>query len=382
MALLKKWTMLLPAGALLAAAACNGGASVPPTAAGGAPGSQLSSFDSNFASPQDNTSILKGLTKDVVIASTVDPTNGDSGPHSIAVASTSYGTLKKGYLTFCNFSDSSGNAGKGTTVDYVQPKPSSKAATFAQSSDIAGCAGDTVTTGNDVFAAGLTSKLLTQFGDTGKTIKTWNFKGPFSPVDASNKQLYAAEYIFTGDVKNGTITSFSINYYGNQKPLQVISGFAVNKKPGWSALGPTGLQYFPKKDTLYAVDGVDNTVVSFNHASELLVADEIVVQKGGKTFKCKYPKTTCGTLVYSGSPLNAPVAMAVLPNGNLVVANSAGGNTLVEIDTSTGKVLDTKVVDTSKTAGVFGLLATGTKDSNTVLYYTDANTNTLHELEP
>jgi hypothetical protein len=70
----------------------------------------------------------------------------------------------------------------------------------------------------------------------------------------------------------------------------------------------------------------------------------------------------------------------MLPNGNLVVANSVG-NKLVEIDVSTGKVLATKVVDTSKTQGVFALHAIGTKDTNTALYYTDTNDNNLHELE-
>jgi hypothetical protein len=38
-------------------------------------------------------------------------------------------------------------------------------------------------------------------------------------------------------------------------------------------------------------------------------------------------------------------------------------------------------VDKSKTAGIFGLAANGKTDSNTVLFYTDTNTNTLHELE-
>jgi hypothetical protein len=49
--------------------------------------------------------------------------------------------------------------------------------------------------------------------------------------------------------------------------------------------------------------------------------------------------------------------------------------------TPTGQVLDTTVVDKSKTSGIFGLAAIGTKDSNTALFYTDTNTNTLHELE-
>jgi hypothetical protein len=49
--------------------------------------------------------------------------------------------------------------------------------------------------------------------------------------------------------------------------------------------------------------------------------------------------------------------------------------------TPTGKVLDTKVVDTSKTPGIFGLAATGTSDSTTTLFYTDTNTNSLNQLE-
>ncbi len=124
---------------------------------------------------------------------------------------------------------------------------------------------------------------------------------------------------------------------------------------------------------------MDNTLVSFNNATELLRPNEIIVKRGGKSFKCKFPKTTCGKLIHAGSPLNAPVAMTLLPNGNLIVANSAGGNTLVEI-TPKGKVLDTKVVDMSPTQGIFGVRASGTNDGNTVLYYTDTNDDSLHEL--
>ena len=63
-----------------------------------------------------------------------------------------------------------------------------------------------------------------------------------------------------------------------------------------------------------------------------MLKDEIVVKKGGKTFNCKYPKTTCGKLIYSGKPLDGPVAMTLLPNGNLIVANTQR-NTLVELTT-------------------------------------------------
>jgi hypothetical protein len=134
-----------------------------------------------------------------------------------------------------------------------------------------------------------------------------------------------------------------------------------------------------KADVLYVVDGACDAVVAISHASTLLVKDEITIQPGCTKFTCKYPSSTCATLVKAGSPLNNPVAQTLLPNGNLIVANT-GNNTLIEM-TPKGKVLDTEVVDTSQTPGIFGLAAIGTKDSNTALFYTDTNTNTLQELE-
>ncbi len=388
MALFNRGAALVLIGVLLALPACGGNGAVPP----GAAGPQNSSSQSwraatNDASPHDSTSILKKLTKDVVIGSTVDPGNGDTGPRGLSIVQATYG-LKKGQLALCNFEDSSGNAGKGTTIEVFDPKPGSTPTPFGQSSKVEGCSGTAVSNGNCIYATGSTSGLLAALCK-GKVKKTYAapFKQPFSVVDAScafatkGSCNYAAEYMFTSDATSGAIVSFSIDQYGNRKRLEVINGFDVNGDSGWGILGPSGLQYNPNKDVLFAVDGVDNTVVSFNNASELLVEDEITVQPGGKTFKCKYSKTTCGTLVYSGKDLNAPVAMAILPNGNLIVANSKGGNMLVEL-TPGGTVLDTKVVDKSKTNGVFGLVSKGTSDNNTTLFYTDTNDNNLHELEP
>ena len=107
--------------------------------------------------------------------------------------------------------------------------------------------------------------------------------------------------------------------------------------------------------------------------------DEITIGSGCKKFTCMYRSITCVTVVKAGSPLDKPVAETLLPNGNLIVANT-GSNMLVEM-TPKGQVLDTEIIDKSKTSGIFGLAAIGTKDSNTALFYTDTNTNTLHELE-
>jgi hypothetical protein len=375
-------TAVVAAGLLLAASACNGNGAVPSSALG--TGSGLSSAREAVASPADTTSILKLLTKDVVIGSTVDSGNGDTGPRAISVVKTNYDKLKKGDVLVCNFDNASGTAGTGTTVELFNPTPSSKPTTVVQSSKIEGSDGDAVTSGDQVYATGLTSKVMVWINQDGKIKKTYGspIVDPLGNGDAPPLYLYSPEYIFVGDAQNGDVDNLSLGGYGTGKLLGVITGFDVNKGSGFGALGPSGIAYNSTKeaDILYVADGACNAVVAIQHASSLLEKNEITVQPGCKTFKCLHPKTTCATLVKSGSPLNAPVAETLLPNGNLVVANTQGGNTLVEM-TPKGQVLDTLTVDKSATAGVFGLQAIGSKDSNTAIFYTDTNTNTLHELE-
>lgn len=372
--------LMLAAGALLATSACGGNTTVP---------SGVASAGASSVVPNDTTSILKKFTKDVEIGSTVDRKNGDMGPRAISVARADFG-LEKGQLLVCNFEDSAGTAGKGTTIEVFNPKPNSKPRTFVQSSKIEGCVGNAATVVNDVYGAGMASGIAVQFNQSGKLQYRYGspIEEPLEDADASCGLAYAPEDIYVSDAKTGGVIKLAKPPVssGPATETQVISGFAVNKGSGWSALGPSGIQYNATRtgslcnDTLYMVDGVDNTVVAVSNASQLKLKDEIVVEAGGKKFKCAHAKFTCATLVYSGSPLNAPVAQALLPNGNLIVANTKGGNTLVEL-TPTGKVLATKTIDTNKSADIFGLLAEGTDDSNTVLFYTDTSTNTLRELE-
>jgi hypothetical protein len=387
--------VLVPiAGILLATSACSGNTTVPSGAAGSNSVSQASITSQVSAPgaasivPDDTTSILKKLTKDVEIGSTVDPKNGDQGPRAISLVRSTFG-LKKGQLLVCNFENSAGAAGKGSTIEVLNPRPHSKPATFTQNSKVLGCDGNAVTETNQVYGAGMLSGAVSQFDQTGllKHSFSSHLEAPFADADAFCGEPYAPEDIYVSDSKTGAIIKLSfISVSGGQTTAtEVISGFGINKGSGWSILGPSGIQYNSTKtgslckDTLYLVDGVDNTVVSISNASNLLEKDEIVVQPGGKKFKCAHAKATCATLVYSGAPLNAPVASALLPNGNLIVANTKGGNKLVEL-TPAGKILATKTVDTGATARVFGLVASGTSDSDTVLYYTDTKTNTLHEL--
>jgi hypothetical protein len=360
---------------------------------GAVPPSPAGVPDQSSVMPADTTSILKKLKKNVTIGSTVDPANGDTGPRALSIAQSSFGKVKKGMLLVCNFEDKSGTAGKGTTIDLFSPSAGSKPTTFVRSDDIKGCSGDALAGGDELYTTGMTSKLFAWFTPAGKVKKTWSapITEPMADADAPPIYSYSAEFIFVGNADSGGVVSHSFGHYGDKKNIEVISGFDVNKASGWSALGPSGLAYWcgvpagsykckNGADDLYVADGACNAVVEITHVSELLLTDEIVVEPGCKSFKCQYKKFSCGKLVKAGAPLNAPFAAALLPNGNLIVANTKGGNMLVEL-TPEGQVLDTKVVDKSKTAGIFALAAAGTNDGNTTLFYTDKNTNTLHELE-
>jgi hypothetical protein len=355
----------------------------------------LSLSKDDIGVPFDSTSILKKLKKDVTIGSTVDPGNGDTGPRAISVVPSNYGKLKKNQILVCNYDDKAGDVGKGTTLELLSPAAASKPKTFVQSSKIEGCAGDAITSGEQIYVAAATAKQVAWINQNGqiKKVYTKPMTLPFADAGAPPLYDYSPIIIYVGNANPGTIDSFSLGGYGSGCCNEPINGFPVNKGPGWSALGPSGIAYWcdgvnkgglcnshkGSADTLFVADGACNAVVSIDHASSLLVKDEITVGSGCKSFKCKYPSTSCGKLVKSGSPLNKPFAAALLPNGNLVVANT-GNNTLVEL-MPTGKVLATKTVDTGKAPAIFGLLAIGTSDSNTAIYYTDTNSNELHELE-
>jgi len=369
----------LAAALVLAASACAGNRSLP--AASGTDGAPfaLRAPSSNV----DTTSILNALKKTVAIGSTVDPKNGDNGPHGLAIASTSYGKLKKGDLVACNFDNKAKAAGQGTTLEALAPVAGSKPATFAQNAAVKGCAAVALTGSNEAWGAGFGAKSVTLFDQTGafsQAVKNAAIVAPFgetyAKISAFGSSAYPELVVFAGDASTGSILRIDVTNLPSVMVTVIAKGFAVNKKSGTAAFGPSGLQYDAKANTLYVVDGANDTVVAFTNAGNILLKNAITVNAGGKTFSG--PEAKYAKLVYSGSALKSPVASALLPNGNLVIANTVG-NTLVEM-TPAGQVLATKVVDSAKTPAVFGLAASGTSDANTVLFYTDSNTNTVQEL--
>jgi hypothetical protein len=334
----------------------------------------------------DATSILKTLATQTIIGSTVDAKNGDMAPYGLTyVSKPPYGggKFKKGDLIACNFADSSGTLGNGTTEEILTAKAGSKPVQLVQSTNIKGCTGlGEYADLGVVYSTDATAKNVVATVAKGKVYETITggpMVQPYGGVYLTARVSYPpGDSYWNGDATSGTLWRIDLGTEQKKPPVTgVVTGFKVNKgKPG-SVLGPTALAYNPKNDTMYVADGASNILYAFSKVYSFLdEAKAVVIGSTGKTFTG--PEAKNAKVLYSGTALSGPVSMTVLANGNLIVANTKSNN-LVEIE-STGAILDTKSVDSGAGGAIRGIVAVGTSDTNTVLYFTDVNGNNVQEL--
>ena len=337
----------------------------------------------------DHTSVLMQLHTITTIGSTVDPGNGDLNPYGLVyVKEKPFGQskLQKGDLVVCNFNNSANVQGKGTTIEYMGSTPGQTPTTLLQNSALLGCSSLVINSFDEVFSTDSGDKEATGVTSNGKltqTLKSTLLVEPWGSAYVPSQTGYPpGDGLWVADASTGKIIRINLGTGGKPTYTAVISGFAVNHgKPG-SILGPSGMQYNAKTDTLYVVDGVTNTVVAFHHAyNEFNSANEVVVSSDGKSFTG--PKAKEAVLLHAGPPLNAPISSTIMANGNLIVGdtgNPRGKNILVEI-ASDGTVLAYKNVNKGNGGALFGLASTGATDSTTQIFFNNDNNNTVQVLE-
>jgi len=360
--------------ALLIAGGCaHSNGMLPASPAGSAPQSVRQ------GGPENDSSILKLLTKQVVIGSTIDPKLHQLNPYGLTVAPATAGDLTAGDLVVCNFNDSKNVQGTGYTIVSLHPAPGSKPELISDSKTLVGCAALALDPGDNIWAAAFTSDdnpIISPSGKFEANIKGTDFDHPFGQIYAAPKSGSPAFYESNAGV--GTVVRINL---GAKFTYDVIAkGFAVNHgKPG-SIFAPAGLAYEAGNDTLYIVDGTNNTVVAFANVTKIPNGG-ITVEPGGKKFSGPFAKDA--RLVYAGTPLDGPISSALFFNGNIVVGNTgnpSGQNLMVELSPA-GKVLDVVNVDKGAAGAIFGMVATGTSADNTKLYFNDDNDNNLQVLE-
>jgi hypothetical protein len=362
----------------LIASACSGNHYAPNSPTSGV--GPMSTAD-DLQSDGANVSVLKQLKTQMVIGSTIDPKFKQLNPYGLAVAPSTAGAFTAGDLVVCNFNAKSNVQGTGFTIVGLHPAPGSKPLLVAASKKtLLGCNALALAPQNFIWAAAFASNSNPILDANGKLVQ--NITG--KPLDRPFGQIYApakgksGPAFYESNAGNGTIVRFNLS--GSATEDVIAKGFKVNHgKPG-SILGPSGLAYDLKRDTLYIVDGANNTVVAFAKVSTI-PAGGIKVEKGGMTFSG--PSASLARVVFAGAPLNASISSALLFNGNLVIGNTGdpnGKNLMVEISRS-GRMLDVENVDKGPAGSIFGMVATGTSAADTKLYFNDDNDNNLQVLQ-
>jgi hypothetical protein len=361
----------------LVASACSGAHYAP-----SAPTTDVEQMSSDArVQPDAGASVLKLLKKQVVIGSTIDPRFKQLNPYGLAVAPSTAGAFTAGDLVVCNFNAKTNVQGTGFTIVGLHPNPGSKPVLVAADKQtLLGCNALALAPGNFIWAAAFASNSNPILDSNGKLVENITGKPldrPFGQIYAPAQTAKAGAAFYESNAGDGTIVRFNLS---NSTADVIAKGFKVNHgKPG-GILGPSGLAYDFKRDTLYVVDGANNTLVALSKVSTI-PAGGVTVEKGGMTFSG--PSAGLARLVYSGAPLNASISSALLFNGNLVIGNTGnpnGTNLMVEIS-SEGKLLDTLNVDKGPSGSIFGMVATGNSAADTKVYFNDDNDNNLQVLE-
>ncbi len=361
--------------------------------------SNYSSSTTTPTTPAAPAAVIAQLATSTTIGSTVDPTNGDANPYGLTIAPITAGLMTAGDLIVCNFNDSKGNAGAGTTIVDLKPVAGSKPVRIAQDATLAGCNSLALSPGDNIWAAAYTANdnpifttsgtLATSLASNYPWMQPWGqvFASPTLPAGST---ATAPKAFYITDAGDGSVIQSNITSAGLVFN-KIITGFPHSVSTTYGILAPAGLTYDPSSDTLYVVSSDTNSVLAFSSVSTIPAGGVVITFTPGSSSGGSYPTTTSAAfsfsgsaaaqakVVYSGTPLNYPISAALLYNGDLVVGNT-GDNNLVEIQPSSGKVLGTKAVDTGNPGAIFGIATTGSTLATQKIFFNDDNTNTVVQI--
>ena len=307
-------------------------------------------------------------TDDVFIPRTVNsstiPANGDVNPYGVAFVPAGFatgGTIISGDVLVSNFNNGDNVQGTGTTIIQLHPEgplapPGTAAVFFASSLPGLSTAlgvlragfvvvGNVPTTDGTIATIG--AGALQIIDRNGHWLSTWTDAEMLDgPWDLAVDDHGSWARLFVSNVLNGTVTRLTVAISGQNVALQsrvrVSMGYKHMPNSAALVLGPTGLAYDAKSDTLFVASTADNEIFAIDRAGE------------------RTQPVSRGRVVFAGSPLRGPLALRFAPNGHLLAANGDAVNSavlhpseIVELSTQ-GEFLREYNVDASQ-GGAFGL---------------------------
>jgi hypothetical protein len=334
----------------LTAAGCGSNAQAPQAPAGldtsATHGSQLGASNpaarANQLAPQQG-SFLFGKNTVTTLASTT-PANGDVNPYSIWPVTQTIGSLKDGDILVDNFNNKSNNQGTGTTI--VDVHPDNSMSVFAElPAAIPGCpggvglttamvqlktgwviVGSLPTTDGKIATSGPGCLIeLSPTGQVAGTISAPYLNGPWDAAVQDNGDtatlfvtnvLYGVKDAGNKVVNQGTVARLSLTQTQTTPPqvtaeTDVATGLPERQDAAALIKGPTGL-VLDTAGTLYIGDNLGNRVATVPNALT------------------RTDSADTGATLSQGGQLANPLAMALAPGGNLLVANATNGK-IVEL---------------------------------------------------
>jgi uncharacterized protein (TIGR03118 family) len=317
--------------------------------------------------------------------------NGDQNPYGVAFVPQDFqggGLLTPGDILVSNFNDASNSQGTGnqqaTGSTIVEIGPNGQQSTFFQGPTglglttalgilpqgfvlVGSTPATTVNGVNTVSNGGLlildsSGNEIMELSDSALLQGPWDLT--IHNVDATHAQ------VFVSNVLSGTVTRIDLTIPKDGTPeveseTQIASGYAHRTDPNALVVGPTGLAYDGKTDTLYVASTGDNAIYAIKDASD-------TNRDQGK-----------GQLVVQDPQhLHGPLGLILAPNGDLIAANGDAQNAdpnqpneLVEY-TRHGQFVGQFQIDSGAPGAAFGLAAQQIGDQ-VRFAAVDDNTNTL-----
>lgn len=311
---------------------------------------------------------------------TVDPNPYDVQivpPITNTLANASYGSVHSGDLVATNI----GNTDTGNTLVLFPARVGPGHQFSAAPTCFSGLAKEAFNTetGTD-WVTNVSKNNVEIFNPNGTLLTTIHnslFQKPWGIASNSgraNQAVRSTGSFFVADAANATIDRIDIipvNGVATFKVTQIVqlskSGNETKIALTWA---PT-LQINKKQytDVLLALDPSRNRVAAFPNS----------------TTTTQF--TNQGITAFQGKPLNNPGGIALNPFNNDLLVVNLNDNNLLELNTDTGNVVGTRVLDnvpvdmqSGNGSALFGVTAGKDNTGNLVVYFTDDNTNTVNML--
>ena len=350
---------------------------------------------------------LETVKRHATLTSTVTD-NGDLNPYAVVVAPVSAGKIQKDDVLVDNFNNISNLQGTGTTIVDYNPTTKQTSLFAKLPAKLPECSGGIgLTTAMTMLKSGwvIVGSTPSTDGTTatkgtgcalvidpnGQLVSAWSgptIDGPWGDIASVDKGDSATLFIsmagfglqspdvrdpesgYPVTVKQATVLRLELSIPPGKPPVllsQTIvgSGFSQRADRDNFMFGPTGLA-LGADDTLYVTDGMDNQITAIDHATT------------------RTDSAGTGRLVTEKGLLAWPLAMAMTPQGHLLVCNGRNGQ-VVEVDPIAGKQIYAQWIDSDQAQtppGNGDLFGIAMKPDGKGFYYVEDDVNTLMEAGP